>query len=450
MTGGDAIRAGDVLTARNGKTVEVLNTDAEGRLILADAPGARRRGRARRHRRPGHAHRRRHGRPRATASPALHGQPRRLGRPGARRRRPGRRGGVAAAAARATTASGSTPTSPTSATSPAAATAAAITAALFLREFVGDGIPWAHLDIAGPAWITTSADGESPRAAPASASAPSSTSSPPGPRWTEGYRSPMSDQGRSGRRRVPPGRATRRGWGRPHQPGLPSEVPRRGEPGRDRRPVDPDRQLAPAVRPPAPDQPSRRGRRGARPGVDAVRRLANRIGSSIEADLGSRGRIGLDELLVRDVSDIIEDLCHYNLFVTAARLIPDARQRNHGLPQSRYVGYLSDELPLSGFLVPRRDVQEVGDTTGLRRRVLQEPYIPIESVAAGGLLHRGGDQDRGRGRRQRSDGPDGRRGHALGRRHGRRDVDLLEGLRRRRRRSGREDEGGDPGVRQGR
>ncbi|MGH9275296.1 MAG: leucyl aminopeptidase family protein, partial [Acidimicrobiales bacterium] len=37
MTGGDATRVGDVLTMRNGKTVEVLNTDAEGRLILADA-----------------------------------------------------------------------------------------------------------------------------------------------------------------------------------------------------------------------------------------------------------------------------------------------------------------------------------------------------------------------------------------------------------------------------
>ncbi|MEL6980970.1 MAG: leucyl aminopeptidase [Actinomycetota bacterium] len=37
MTGGDAQRPGDVFTARNGKTVEVLNTDAEGRLILADA-----------------------------------------------------------------------------------------------------------------------------------------------------------------------------------------------------------------------------------------------------------------------------------------------------------------------------------------------------------------------------------------------------------------------------
>jgi len=37
MTGGDATRTGDVLRIRNQKTVEVHNTDAEGRLILADA-----------------------------------------------------------------------------------------------------------------------------------------------------------------------------------------------------------------------------------------------------------------------------------------------------------------------------------------------------------------------------------------------------------------------------
>lgn len=37
MTGGRAMKLGDVLVMRNGKTVEVLNTDAEGRLILADA-----------------------------------------------------------------------------------------------------------------------------------------------------------------------------------------------------------------------------------------------------------------------------------------------------------------------------------------------------------------------------------------------------------------------------
>ena len=37
MPSGRAIRPGDVLTMKNGKTVEVLNTDAEGRLVMADA-----------------------------------------------------------------------------------------------------------------------------------------------------------------------------------------------------------------------------------------------------------------------------------------------------------------------------------------------------------------------------------------------------------------------------
>ncbi len=36
MVGGDSYKLGDVLTARSGKTIEVLNTDAEGRLVLAD------------------------------------------------------------------------------------------------------------------------------------------------------------------------------------------------------------------------------------------------------------------------------------------------------------------------------------------------------------------------------------------------------------------------------
>ena len=37
MPGGRAYRPGDVLTTMSGKTVEVLNTDAEGRLVLCDA-----------------------------------------------------------------------------------------------------------------------------------------------------------------------------------------------------------------------------------------------------------------------------------------------------------------------------------------------------------------------------------------------------------------------------
>lgn len=37
MPGGNAVKPGDVVTAYNGKTIEIINTDAEGRLILADA-----------------------------------------------------------------------------------------------------------------------------------------------------------------------------------------------------------------------------------------------------------------------------------------------------------------------------------------------------------------------------------------------------------------------------
>mmetsp|Transcript_52104 Transcript_52104/g.81338 ORF Transcript_52104/g.81338 Transcript_52104/m.81338 type:complete len:612 (+) Transcript_52104:36-1871(+) len=37
MVSAEAMRPGDILTASNGKTIEILNTDAEGRLTLADA-----------------------------------------------------------------------------------------------------------------------------------------------------------------------------------------------------------------------------------------------------------------------------------------------------------------------------------------------------------------------------------------------------------------------------
>jgi leucyl aminopeptidase len=37
LLGAKAYKPGDILKAYNGKTIEVLNTDAEGRLILADA-----------------------------------------------------------------------------------------------------------------------------------------------------------------------------------------------------------------------------------------------------------------------------------------------------------------------------------------------------------------------------------------------------------------------------
>jgi leucyl aminopeptidase len=37
MPGGRAVKPGEVLTSASGKTVEILNTDAEGRLVLGDA-----------------------------------------------------------------------------------------------------------------------------------------------------------------------------------------------------------------------------------------------------------------------------------------------------------------------------------------------------------------------------------------------------------------------------
>ena len=39
LPGGSALKPGDIVTAMSGKTIEVLNTDAEGRLILSDALG---------------------------------------------------------------------------------------------------------------------------------------------------------------------------------------------------------------------------------------------------------------------------------------------------------------------------------------------------------------------------------------------------------------------------
>ena len=38
MPSGTAVKPGDVVTSYGGKTIEILNTDAEGRLVLADAP----------------------------------------------------------------------------------------------------------------------------------------------------------------------------------------------------------------------------------------------------------------------------------------------------------------------------------------------------------------------------------------------------------------------------
>jgi leucyl aminopeptidase len=150
MSGGDATRPGDVLTLRNGKTVEVLNTDAEGRLILGDALALA-----------------------TEAAPdaivdlaTLTGAVEiALGTrvAGLLGNDDGWSGQVADAAARAGERVWPLPM-------PAdyrpmldsdvadlrniskGRGGGTITAALFLQEFVGEGIPWAHLDIAGTAW----------------------------------------------------------------------------------------------------------------------------------------------------------------------------------------------------------------------------------------------------------------------------------------------------------
>jgi leucyl aminopeptidase len=160
MTGPDATRVGDVLTIRGGKTVEVLNTDAEGRLILADAL-----------------------RLACEAEPdaivdlaTLTGAcmvalgDRVAGAMGNHR-------GFVDAVRAASDAAGE-PTWPLPLPAPYRAQldsdvadlknigngryGGALTAGLFLQEFVDDGIPWVHLDIAGPAF-RQDVDGELPK-----------------------------------------------------------------------------------------------------------------------------------------------------------------------------------------------------------------------------------------------------------------------------------------------
>ena len=57
MPDGSAYKLGDVLTARSGTTIEVKNTDAEGRLVMCDALTLAVEDGVGRHRRHRHAHR---------------------------------------------------------------------------------------------------------------------------------------------------------------------------------------------------------------------------------------------------------------------------------------------------------------------------------------------------------------------------------------------------------
>ena len=161
MPGGAAQRPSDIITIYGGKTVEVLNTDAEGRLVLADG----------------------------------------LARSGADK--PSLLVDIATLTGAATVALGRRTAGVMGSTEPVAAEVAAVmreagepawamplpeelrkgldsavadlanvsadrnggmlVAGLFLREFVPDGVAWAHLDIAGPAFNESSAYGYTPK-----------------------------------------------------------------------------------------------------------------------------------------------------------------------------------------------------------------------------------------------------------------------------------------------
>jgi leucyl aminopeptidase len=148
MPSGHAIRPGDVLTSACGKTVEVLDTDAEGRLILADALWyARQQGAT-------------HLVDIATLTGACtialgHGVSGLFGRPG-----------TWADTVRSVADSAGDRVWPmplvddylemlrsdiADLKNVGGRQAGAITAAMFLGQFAGDG-PWAHLDVAGTAW----------------------------------------------------------------------------------------------------------------------------------------------------------------------------------------------------------------------------------------------------------------------------------------------------------
>jgi leucyl aminopeptidase len=149
MPGGRAVKPGDVLTSASGKTVEVINTDAEGRLILGDALWyARKLGAT-------------HLVDVATltgaavvalgkAASALFGRP----------------GPWVDAVGKAADAAGDRcwpmplyeeyseqlRSDIADLINSGGRPAGACTAAMFLKEFAGDG-PWAHFDVAGTAWM---------------------------------------------------------------------------------------------------------------------------------------------------------------------------------------------------------------------------------------------------------------------------------------------------------
>ncbi|MFE5817922.1 leucyl aminopeptidase [Streptomyces sp. NPDC056479] len=166
MPSGSAVRPGDVLHMLSGKTVEVLNTDAEGRLVLADALWAASQEK-----------------PDAIVDVAtLTGaMVLALGNRtfGVMANDDAFRSAVVEAAEEVGEASWPMPLpehlrkgmdSPTAdIANMGERMGGGLVAGLFLREFVGEGITWAHLDIAGPAFNESGAFGYTPKGGTGSA-----------------------------------------------------------------------------------------------------------------------------------------------------------------------------------------------------------------------------------------------------------------------------------------
>ncbi len=160
MPSGSALRPGDVLRMYSGRTVEVVNTDAEGRLVLADA-----------------LVRAAEEEPDALVDVATLTAAMKLGLGhrtfGVLGNDTAFREQVLSAADRAGEQSWPMPLPielRAGLDSPVADLAnvgeragGGLTAGLFLREFVPDAVPWAHLDIAGPAYHEGEPYGYTPR-----------------------------------------------------------------------------------------------------------------------------------------------------------------------------------------------------------------------------------------------------------------------------------------------
>ena len=163
MPSGSASRPNDVITIKGGKTVEILNTDAEGRLVMADglalaselAPdliidiatltGAARIALGERY-------------------AGLMGTPEGVAELEEAAARVGEKvwGMPLPAELRSLL---SSDVADIANAKPGEVLGGMLLAGVFLKDFVGEGIPWAHLDIAGPAHNSSSAFGYTPKGA---------------------------------------------------------------------------------------------------------------------------------------------------------------------------------------------------------------------------------------------------------------------------------------------